>query len=1311
MEFNKPEALLLTGNISENFKRFKHEIQIYFLATETNKKSKEIQVARLLNLLGSDGNRLLETFNIEHHRVDEILDALEKYCIPRRNEIMENFQFFTRKQQEGEKFDQFYADLRKLARICDFGQCEKKLLKTQIVLGITDKELQTRLLREDPTLDNVIKYCQLVEQAEINRRIVQEEASSEINIVEQAPHRRNYKQYTKNKQNKNTNTYTDWKNNEGDHSKQTGNNKYNKNVKKQIINCNRCGRNHNLNECPAFGQECKGCGFLNHFEIKCRNKDKHSVNTMVTETLNLSLITVEINEVNKSHRCWTDKLLIENIESEVKLDTGAQINVLPISFFKKLNKTAQKSNLVITAFGGFKINSVGKVKLLVQSQNIKYETEFEIVDYIGLPIISYNDCIKFKFNIPTEINLVKLEDKEKQEFIERNKDVFEGLGNFPDKINIKLIKEAIPKSCPPRRVPIKIYDRIQETLDRMEKLKIIKRTLEPSEWQSNMVTVEKPDKTLRICIDPRELNKVIIKDRYQIPSLEELRPKLANKKYYTLLDLKDGYHQCELDQNSQKYCSFSTPFGTYQFLRLPFGLSSAPEKFQELIYKYFGHIKNVSVYFDDILISATTKAEHDEILNEVIQQARILNIKFNPKKLQLRVTKVKFLGFIFDEKGVHPDPDRIQSIQNLKEPTNKKELQSFLGMVNYLRDFIPNMSEISSSLRLLLKKNIIWSWDVHCQGSFNRLKDILSGLPTLSNFNSKIGNLEIQCDASQGAVGCCLFQNKKPIYFASRSLSETEIGYAQIEKEMLAITYACSKFHYLIYGQSSVKVFTDHKPLVSIMSKEMHKIPNNRLRRLLIKLMIYDLSVNYLPGNQMYVADYLSRNYIVTKSNVDVDLEDTVHIVNEIDIDFSNEKEKEFIQATESDQNLNKIKQFIKTGWPANVKNFEGELKHFSKIKNELLIENNLIYYDMRLVVPKLLRQYIIKKLHETHLGVVKTIEKAKTVFYWPGMSSNIQNYISACAVCLKFSRNKVKEPLLSHSIPDFPFLKIGIDIAEIGGRAYLIVMDYYSRWLEIRKIKQKTSYAVIKKLKKIFSRFGIPEVVVADNNPCGSLEFKKFASEWNFTIINSSPNYPKSNGLAEKAVGIAKMLIKKSAHEKQDLELYLLDYRNAPITGLQCTPAQLLQSRELRSKINVVHRKELFKPIIQNCVEKMMDSKRKQALYYNRGANKNISCFEEGEEVYIQDKFTKNWHDGIIIKKLNEPRSYLVKDKYGRTLRRNTSFLKKSGKQNNKVGEREESFKSGTIEHYNKISRITNQKGYKTRVGRRVVKPKKFDL
>jgi len=209
------------------------------------------------------------------------------------------------------------------------------------------------------------------------------------------------------------------------------------------------------------------------------------------------------------------------------------------------------------------------------------------------------------------------------------------------------------------------------------------------------------------------------------------------------------------------------------------------------------------------------------------------------------------------------------------------------------------MSEKTDSWRSLLKKNIIWSWDTYCQNSFSKLKEILSELPTLSNFNSKIDNLEIQCDTSQGALECCLFQNKRPIHFASRSLTETETSYAQIEKEMLAITFACSKFHYLIYGQNGVEVYTDHKQLVSIMDKEVHKNTNDRLRRLLIKLIIYDLSVNYLPGKQMYVADYLRRNYILTQSIVDVDLEGTVHI------EFTNEKENEFIQATENDQDLN----------------------------------------------------------------------------------------------------------------------------------------------------------------------------------------------------------------------------------------------------------------------------------------------------------------------------------------------------------------------------------------------------------------------
>jgi len=165
----------------------------------------------------------------------------------------------------------------------------------------------------------------------------------------------------------------------------------------------------------------------------------------------------------------------------------------------------------------------------------------------------------------------------------------------------------------------------------MCKLKVIEKYIKPNEWQSPIIVIEKPDKSFRICLDPREINKSIIREMYQIPTLEQIKTNLSNKSIFTVVDLKDGFYHCELDEESQKLCCFSTPFGCYKFLRLPFGLASAPEKFQELTMKYFGDIDNVNVYFYDILVAGETIEEHDTALSEVIKRARQLNIKSNPK--------------------------------------------------------------------------------------------------------------------------------------------------------------------------------------------------------------------------------------------------------------------------------------------------------------------------------------------------------------------------------------------------------------------------------------------------------------------------------------------------------------------------------------------------------------------------------------------------------------------------------------------------------------------------------------------------------
>lgn len=284
--------------------------------------------------------------------------------------------------------------------------------------------------------------------------------------------------------------------------------------------------------------------------------------------------------------------------------------------------------------------------------------------------------------------------------------------------------------------------------------------------------MEKTNGSLRLCLDPQDLNKAIQRNYYEIPTLDEISAKLAGNTFFTILDLKDGYYQIQLDEKSSSLCTFSTVFGCYKFNRLPFGVCNAPEHFQKVIENSFGDIPNVIIYFDDILIAAKNEQEHDLTLKKVLDRAKFLGIKFNSDKIQYKVSSVKYLGHIFCKDGVKPDADRVKALVSLESPKNVKELQRILGMLNYLRRFIGNFAEKTSPIRELLKKDIHFQWLPKHEGVLNELKDILSKEPVLGNFDRK-KEVTIQCDASQHGLGCTLMQEGRPIHYASRSLTST----------------------------------------------------------------------------------------------------------------------------------------------------------------------------------------------------------------------------------------------------------------------------------------------------------------------------------------------------------------------------------------------------------------------------------------------------------------------------------------------------------------------------------------------------------
>ncbi|KAB0804264.1 hypothetical protein PPYR_01234 [Photinus pyralis] len=287
----------------------------------------------------------------------------------------------------------------------------------------------------------------------------------------------------------------------------------------------------------------------------------------------------------------------------------------------------------------------------------------------------------------------------------------------------------------------------------------------------------------------------------------------------------------------------------------------------------------------------------------------------------------------------------------------------------------------------------------------------------------------------------------------------------------------------------------------------------------------YDTQVIYKPGKYLYIPDTLSRAFLNETNTVESELDYSVHTpVNHLPV--SENLKNDLKQATHSDQQLQLIINFVHKGWPK--KKCIPELaQHFYKLREFLVICDNLLFFKHKLVVPLKLRKYMLTKLHEGHIGIENVKIRARQIFYWPCLSQDIELFIKSCKICERF---------IIHYQIDHGREYLGVDIFSYANKSYLVIMDAYSNWLELILIKNKSAHEVILKLKSVFSKYGCPDLLVCDNVPFNSYLMSQFSKEWNFDIVTRSPYYPKSNGLAEKAVGIAKTLLKKSIEEGKDI-------------------------------------------------------------------------------------------------------------------------------------------------------------------------------
>jgi transposase InsO family protein len=340
---------------------------------------------------------------------------------------------------------------------------------------------------------------------------------------------------------------------------------------------------------------------------------------------------------------------------------------------------------------------------------------------------------------------------------------------------------------------------------------------------------------------------------------------------------------------------------------------------------------------------------------------------------------------------------------------------------------------------------------------------------------------------------------------------------------------------------------------------------------MLLQLTKYNLDVRYVPGKDQLISDCLSRAPLAETEPITTH-EDKIGI-NLVDkIRLANDTLGRFRDATSLGETSMIVMEYVIKGWPSEREQTDEIAREYWSFKEELSVEDGLLFKSDRIVVPRTLRAGVLDDIHGAHLGESKSLCFARDYIFWPSMTAQVKDRVRSCSICNAFRHQQQKETLKPHEIPGLPWQVIGTDLFEYGGHTYLVVTDFYSKYFELELLRQSTATCLINNLKKIFARFGIPDEVISDNGSQYSNtrnlfdithQFKQFAQEWGFKHTTSSPQYPQSNGAAERAVQTAKRILRKSEADNKDRFEGLLKYRNTPFEDIGVSPVHLNESKD----------------------------------------------------------------------------------------------------------------------------------------------------
>ena len=457
------------------------------------------------------------------------------------------------------------------------------------------------------------------------------------------------------------------------------------------------------------------------------------------------------------------------------------------------------------------INSEGHLQCHQDSQNIiKAPTPQELSGSKEHPI----------FHKPGSIKISSVED-----LLRLYPNSFDRLGSLKGEYDIKVDPTVPPVQHARRKVPIESKAAIEEAIDYMVKQDILEPQIEPTLLVSSVTYPVKPTGEVRPCLDARDLNKAMIRENHKPQTVEEIAHQLAGAVVFTKADTLKAFLQVHLTEESSKLLVINTHKGRYRFKRMPFRAKMSQDVFQMKMDLIMERCPGVISIHDDIVVYGVSKEDHDANLVNLLNVAQIEGLVLNSRKLELKRPRVSFFGVEYSADGMHPCPKKIQGITEMTPPTDKQQLASFIGMVTYMGNFVPHLSHHTEPLRAMLKQEAVFAWDEMANASFQKIKDLIAKSATKPlHYYDQRKPVTVQVDASQRGLGACLLQDGQPIAYASKSLTDTETRYANIERELLAIVFACQWFNTYVLGRPFT-VESDHKPLEMIHQKSLASAP------------------------------------------------------------------------------------------------------------------------------------------------------------------------------------------------------------------------------------------------------------------------------------------------------------------------------------------------------------------------------------------------------------------------------------------------------------------------------------------------------